>query len=218
MKMKWLSLMVIVLAFAVSAYFYGQMPATVATHWNASGEADGYSSTLVGTMIIPLMMAAMYALFSVLPKIDPLRANIAKFRHYFDFFVVVIMGFFFYIQMIMIAWNLGARFDMSIAIVPAMAVMLYFAGVLTERSKRNWFIGLKTPWTMSSDVVWEKSNKLAGRLFKLCAFACLIGLFAPQYAFLIVIISVALATCYPIVYSYYEYKKTLKKGKKVKTK
>lgn len=214
MKMKWLSLMIIVLAFATSAYFYGQMPAQMATHWNASGAVDGYSSTLVGIMILPVMMAALYVLFSVLPSIDPMKKNIAKFRHYFDFFIVIMMGFFFYVQMLVISWNIGVRYDMSVAIVPAMAVMFYFAGVLTERSKRNWFIGLKTPWTMSSDVVWEKSNKLAGKLFKLCAFACVIGLFVPKYALMIVITSAIIAGIYPVIYSYYEYKKIAKKRRR----
>ncbi|NYZ79831.1 SdpI family protein [Candidatus Micrarchaeota archaeon] len=212
MNMKWFSRIIIALALAMSLYFYGQMPATMATHWGANGEVNGYSSTLFGLMIIPVMMAAMYALFSVLSNVDPMRKNIDKFRNYFDFFIVIMMGFFFYVQMIMIAWNLGYRFDISIAIVPAMAVLFYFAGVLTERSKRNWFIGLKTPWTMSSDVVWEKSNKLAGRLFKACGIVSLLSLLiVPKYTLMIIIVMAIFASVYPIIYSYYEYKKIVKK-------
>lgn len=213
-KTEIISLSIIAVMFVVSLYFYPMMPATIATHWNAEGIADGYSSTLTGIMIIPVMTLVLFLLFITLPRIDPLRTNVEKFMDVFDLFIVMLIGFFFYVQMLVIAWNIGAVVDMTRAIIPAFAVLFYFAGILTERSKRNWFIGLKTPWTMSDDRVWDDTNKLAGRLLKVCAAMSLIGLILPGIAFPLIIATALFAGLYPIIFSYYDYKRIHAKKRK----
>ncbi len=95
------------------------------------------------------------------PKIDPLKSNIAKFRGYYDDFILFIAAFLLYIHGLTIAWNLGFEFDMAKMIIPAMAAVFWFAGALMKNSKRNWFIGVRTPWTISlvaySYLLWRKT-------------------------------------------------------------
>ena len=76
-----------------------------------------------------------------------------------------------------------------------------------ENSKRNWFIGFRTPWTLSSDRVWKKTNKLAGKLFKISAIIAVLGVLFEQYSFYLLLVPILFSTVYAAVYSYLEYSK-----------
>jgi uncharacterized membrane protein len=80
-----------------------------------------------------------------------------------------------------------------------------------ENAKRNWFIGIKTPWTISNDVVWEKTHKLGGKLFKVAAALSLLGIFFGELAFWFTILPVMAFSVYLLFYSYFEYQKEMKK-------
>lgn len=196
---------------AVSLYLTPCFPEKVASHWNIAGQVDGYLPKFWGLFLMPLLSLALFLLFILIPKIDPLKENIEKFRKYYNGFIVLIMLFFFYLYALTIAWNVGFRFNMGQFLVPAFAVLFYYTGILMENSKRNWFVGIRTPWTMHSDTVWEKTHKLGGKLFKATAIIAALGLFLPRYAFWLVIVSAVCASLIPIVYSYLEYQKEIKK-------
>jgi len=199
--------LIILLSFAVGVYFYPQMPDRVVSHWNARGEADGHMSKFWGLFLMPIISAAMALLFLAIPKIDPLKENVKKFRKYFDAFIILILLFLFYLYLLTIFWNRGAMFNFIFALVPPFAVLFYYLGVLTEHAEKNWFIGIRTPWTMSSETVWKKTHKLGGRLFKLSALIALAGMFFEGYAIYFVSIPVILTALYTTCYSYFEYRK-----------
>jgi uncharacterized membrane protein len=90
---------------------------------------------------------------------------------------------------------------------PAFAVIFYYAGVLTQNAHRNWFVGIRTPWTLSSVTVWQKTHKLGGKLFKLTALLSLFGTVLPQLAIYLIMAPVIFTTITVFVYSYLEYQK-----------
>jgi uncharacterized membrane protein len=90
---------------------------------------------------------------------------------------------------------------------PALAILFYSTGILIENAKRNWFIGIRTPWTMSSDKVWDKTHKLGGKLFKIVGILALLAIFFESYAILIIVVPVIIVSIYTIVYSYFGYQK-----------
>ena len=96
-------------------------------------------------------------------------------------------------------------------IVPAIAILFFFIGILVENAKRNWFIGIRTPWTLSSAKVWDRTHKRGGRLFKIAAVIAFFGVFFPDYSVWMVLIPILLVSVYTIVYSYLEFKKEKKK-------
>ena len=155
-----ISLIIILASFLISIYFYPQMPDKLASHWNAQGEVNGYLSKGIGLFLMPVISIILLAVFVIVPKIDPLRANIEKFREYFDTFVLGIVIFMFYIYMLTIMWNLGVTFNMTLLIIPPIGLIFFCAGVLAENSEMNWFIGIRTPWTLSDERVWKKTNRL----------------------------------------------------------
>jgi uncharacterized membrane protein len=198
---------IILISFAIGAYLYPQMPDPMPSHWNANGDVDGYMPKFWGLFLMPLFSLALLGLFLLIPRIDPLKANIQKFRGYFDRFILLIMAFFLYIYLLTLLWALGFTFQFVLAMVPAFAILFYYAGILVENSKQNWFIGIRTPWTLSSERVWDKTHKLGGKLFKAAALIGLLGLVFQDYAIWLVILPVLFVAGYTIVYSYVEFQK-----------
>ncbi|MDD5082760.1 MAG: SdpI family protein, partial [Dehalococcoidales bacterium] len=89
-------------------------------------------------------------------------------------------------------------------------ILLYYCGILVANAQRNWFVGIRTPWTLSSDRVWEKTHRLGGRLFKAAGVLALLGIFLPGYAILFILIPAVVIAFWTIVYSYLEYRKEAK--------
>jgi uncharacterized membrane protein len=202
---------IILLSFVIGFYFYPRMPEMMASHWNAQGVVDGYMSKCSNLFFMPLISLFLFLLFILIPKIDPLKENIKKFRKYFDGFILIIILFFFYIYLLTIYWNLGYKFNMVVFLMPAFSVLFYYCGILIENAQRNWFIGIRTPWTLSSDSVWEKTHKLGGKLFKIAGLIAILGLFFQEWAFFLVIVPAISNAIYLVLYSYFEYQKELTK-------
>ncbi len=201
-------LLIILISFTVGLYFYPQMPDELASHWNAEGEVDGYMSKFWGLFLIPFISLGIFFLFLLIPKIDPLKANIEKFKSYFGGFMFIFFLFLFYLYLLTISWNLGIRFNMIQLLSPAFGILFFYCGILIENAKRNWSIGLRTPWTLSSEEVWNKTHQSGGKLFKIAGIIALGGLILPDLALFLILFPVLLFTFYITVYSYFEYKKT----------
>lgn len=116
----------------------------------------------------------------LIPKIDPLKENIQKFRRYFDVFMLLLFGFLFYLYTLTLLWNLGYRFNIIQLLAPAFGLIIYYAGVMMENAKQNWFVGVRTPWTLSGESVWDKANRLAGRLFNVAGILAALGVVFPK--------------------------------------
>ncbi len=204
-KSELIILLIILLSFAVGIYLYPQMPEKMASHWNISGEVDGYAPKFWGLFLMPFVLIGFFLLFILIPKIDPFKANFEKFRKYFDAFMVFLILFFFYLHFLTLFWNLGFRFNFSQFLSPAFGMLLYCSGFLMEKTKRNWFVGIKTPWTISSERVWDKTHQVGGKLFKISGGVALLGMLFQDYAIFFTVIPVALVSLYLCVYSYFEY-------------
>jgi uncharacterized membrane protein len=207
-----LILFLVLASFLLGAYLYPIMPERMASHWGADGNVNGYMPKVWALFLMPVMSAILFMAFLVVPRIDPLKENIANFRSYFDLFILLLFGFLFYLYMLSIAWNIGYRFNIIQLMAPAIGLLIYYAGVLTENAKQNWFIGVRTPWTLSNVRVWEKTNRLAGRLFKVAGILAALGASFPQHAILFILAPLILAAIYPIVYSYQEYQREARNG------
>ncbi len=203
---------IILFSFLFGIYLYPQMPEKIASHWNVQGQVDGYMSKFWGLFLMPLISAGLFLLFIAIPKIDPLKTNIEKFRKYYDGFITLVIIFLFYLYLLTIFWNMGIRFDIIQLLAPAFGILFYYCGILIENAKRNWFIGIRTPWTLSNDAVWDKTHKIGGKLFKISGIVVLFGIFFRNYALFFILVPVILVAIYTIIYSYVEYQKELAKN------
>ena len=209
-KSEIISLLIIMISFIIGISFYSLLPDKVASHWNARGEVDGYMSKFGGLFLMPIISLVLLLLFIIIPKIDPLKHNIEKFRKYFDGFIVLMMLFLFYLYILTILWNIGVRFNFVHLLVPIFSIFFYYCGILIQKAQRNWFIGIRTPWTLSNEQVWNKTHKIGGILFKIAGIISLIGILLPEYALFFVICPVILASLFPVIYSYFAYQKLTK--------
>ena len=182
---------------------WNQLPEPMASHWGVNDQVNGYMSKFWGVFLMPVITIAMLLLFLVIPSIDPLKANIAQFRDYFNSFIALIVAFMVYIYGLTLVWNLGyASFRMSTAMLPAMGLLFIFVGVMIGKAKRNYFIGIRTPWTLSSDKVWDETHRIGGKLFIASGALALLGAFFPDYAFWFIMVPVLGTALFTVVYSY----------------
>jgi uncharacterized membrane protein len=201
------SIVIVLLSFAVAALLYPQMPARMASHWNAQGQVDGYISKLWGLFMEPLILAGLALLFFAIPRIDPLKTNIEKFRDYYDGFIILFFLFMLAMYAQTVLWNQGIEISPNVFFPIGFGLLLFYLGFLVEKAKRNFFIGIRTPWTLSSDSVWEKTHKIGGVLFKAAGSISLLGALVPKYAVFFVLGPVLIAAAYTTVYSYFAYEK-----------
>lgn len=205
-------LTLIAIAVIAGAVLWNQLPDQMPSHWNANDEVDGTMPRFWGVFLMPLITLGMFGLFLVLPAIDPLKANIAQFRETFNIFIVLIVAFMLYIHGLTLAWGLGYQsFKMSAAMLPFMGILFIAIGYLLRQAKRNFFIGIRTPWTLSSDSVWDKTHQLGSVLFMLSgAFAILGGFLGGMTAFWLMFVPLIGSTLFLVVYSYVLYKNETK--------
>ena len=215
-KYELMLLCLILVGFVFGLAIYNKLPDEVAVHWNAQGIPDGYAHKALLVFLMPALGVVFWWLMRIIPNIEPLRANIKSFVESFNLFIVAMVAFLLYIEVASVAYNLGFSMDLSKVVLLGIAIIIYLAGVLTEKSKRNYFIGIRTPWTLSSDKVWNKTNKLGGRLFRLAALLILASTLLPgEWAFIITITLVLGVAFFTIFYSYFLYAKTKGKSKRL---
>jgi uncharacterized membrane protein len=189
--------------FLVAAYYYPVFPEKVASHWNAQGEVDGYMSKFWGIFLMPLVAVFITLLSLVLPKIDPLKKEFEKFKSSFYVFIDVLLLFFLYIYILTILWNTGTQFNMTRAITPAIGVLFIVVGWLLKNARQNWFVGIRTPWTLSYKRVWEKTHQLASKLFMVSGVLALLGFFFPDLAIWLLLAPVLATVVISVFYSYW---------------
>jgi len=206
-KSEIIVLVLILVSIIVGILLYDKMPDRMASHWDAGGEVNGYMGKFWGLFLLPIISIVMFLLFHYLPMIDPMKENVEKFRKYYDCFIILIFVFLLYIYSLTIAWNLSYRFSMILSLMPAFALLFYYSGVLISKAKRNWFIGIRTPWTLSSDFVWDKTHILGGRLFKVSGLLSLAGLLFPDIALWFVLVPVIVFSLFLFYYSYWLFKR-----------
>jgi uncharacterized membrane protein len=196
----------------VGIALWDRLPDPMASHWNASDQVDGYMSKFWGVFLMPLMTAGLVLFFLVIPKIDPLKANIAAFRDAFNLLIVLFVGFMVYIYFLTLLWNLGyTGFNMSEAMLPALGILFIFVGYLLRKAKRNFFIGIRTPWTLSSDRVWDETHRVGSVLFMIAGVLAFLGsLVGGMNAFWFIFVPIMVSVLVTLVYSYILYQREIK--------
>jgi uncharacterized membrane protein len=211
---KWIPLLIIAAAFGASAIVYPMLPATIPTHWNLAGHPDKWSSRAWGAWMLPVFILGAWALTRVLPAIDPRGANYAKFGSTFEGIVISIMLFMLALHIVVLRASLGYPVDMRRVVPIGIGLVFVVIGNLLPRARPNWFVGIRTPWTLSSDRVWEKTHRFGGRVFVAAGILMtLAGLFAVQWAHVVAFTAILVTVAAVLVYSYLEWKREQSSGR-----
>ena len=201
------SFSLIAIAFLVGFVLYARLPDPMPAHWNAAGEIDGYMSKFWGIFLMPIITVVLVPLFLVIPNIDPLKANIAKFRGVFNWFIVIFVVYMLFIYALTLAAALGIQFNMTVMLLPVVGLLFIGAGFMMGKSKRNFFIGIRTPWTLSSETVWDETHKLGSKLFMFGGAVTIVSAFLGENGIWLMLVAMLAAAFVPIVYSYILWKR-----------
>ncbi|WP_434521024.1 SdpI family protein [Halorubrum sp. AS12] len=197
--------LLVAVAGAASLAVAPNLPEQMVTRWNGAGEPTGTLSRTLGMWLVPGLAAGLIGLFALLPRIDPLRENVAAFRVHYDRFVVVFTAFLVAIHLAVLAVNLGYAVDVTTLAVAGGAALFYYVGTVLPHVEPNWFLGIRTPWTLSDDAVWDRTHALGARLFKLSAAIAVVGLLFGRYAVYFLVGPVLATAAVTVVYSYVLY-------------
>lgn len=212
LKNDWLIWTIILAPYILVALFWEKFPAQVPTHFGLDGSPDDYSSKFVGLVVFPGINIAMYFLFLVLPKIDPRRKNYVLFPEIYRTIRMAIHSFLSYMLVVTIFYSLGYKFDLGLMVLYGIMLLFLILGNLMGNIRNNFFVGVRTPWTLSSEEVWTKTHRFAARLWVgITLITMLVLPFLPHYEITFGIY-LGIITIVPIVYSYIIYKKLEKNG------
>ena len=202
-------LFMLVVALLAGFLLWHRLPDQMASHWGVNDQVNGYISKFWGVFLLPLITLGMFLLFLVIPSIDPLKANIEQFRSVFNLFIVLIVAFMLYLYSLTLVWNLGyTSFKISGAMLPAIGLLFIFIGFMMRQAKRNFFIGIRTPWTLSSDTVWNETHRLGAILFMISGVLAFIGgILGGTIAFWLMFVPLIGSTIFLLIYSYALYQR-----------
>jgi uncharacterized membrane protein len=192
------------LMFAAALIVWPSAPSEIPVHWNASGEVDRYGGKFEGLLLLPLMALGIYLLMRFLPNVDPLRVNYARFGGAYTAIRTGVLLLMAGIYGMVIAWVLKAPVDILRAVPLLVGALFVLFGSVLGQVKPNWFVGIRTPWTLSSGVSWARTHRLGGWLFiGLGALFAITGVFKLGSFGLVVIGAAMVAIAVLVVYSYF---------------
>jgi uncharacterized membrane protein len=199
----WVPLTIVGVAFALSLALYGKLPERFATHWDASGTANGWSSRWRGAFLLPWIMLAEAVLLLVLPRIDPRRANYDKFGGAYALIANSVLGVQLVIHAAVLAVALGRHVPIDTVAIVSVGILLIVIGSVLPLTHSNFFVGIRTPWTLSSDTVWTRTHQLGGYTMMGAGVVMILSAALPGRARLAVwLTAVIVGVLVPVVYSY----------------
>ncbi|OGY48164.1 MAG: hypothetical protein A2840_02275 [Candidatus Buchananbacteria bacterium RIFCSPHIGHO2_01_FULL_47_11b] len=187
---------------------YPLLPDQVPTHWNFRGEVDDWSSREFATFLFPTIIIGMYIMMLLLPYLDPKKERYAEFAKVYHIFKNLLVATFTVLYFItsLAAINQSIRVEILVPLI--IGGLFVVMGNYMAKIKRNWFIGIRTPWTLSSEAVWQKTHQLGGKLFVLLGVAMIVVAFLPNtISWNIFIGSLVTVALTPVVYSYILYRR-----------
>lgn len=192
-------------SFLIIFLVYNKLPDKIPTHWNIYGEVDSYGPKLFATLMPIGFMIIMWVFMRVLPKIDPRKDNYLRFEKSYEIIISSIITVFFIIQIITLAAGLGYKIYVDKIISIVIALMFIVLGNYMPKMKSNFFCGIKTPWTLSSELSWKKTHRLGGKLAVVAGFIILISslFLRGQILFIVFITVILVAAIVPMVASYF---------------
>lgn len=208
-KKNWKVLLItsiaILLPIAVGLILWDQLPEQIPSHWNAAGEVDGWSSKPFAVFAMPLILLAVQWLCVAATFADPKRASHASKILHLVFWIIPVLSA--VLHAVTYAVALGKEVRMEVVMPVFMGLLFAIIGNYLPKCKQNYTIGIKIPWTLSSEENWNRTHRFAGRLWVVCGIVIILtGFFGGFWIFLGIVLLMVLA---PFLYSYILHKKGL---------
>lgn len=202
MKRPWFGIAIAGAMLLVAIAVFPLLPDEIPTHWNAGGEIDDWGSRWMA-FIHPALGAGLLVLAWGLPKIDPRRENFERFRGTYWLIFNFLLLFLLVLEVLTLGAALGWRVDVGTAVNLLTGTLFIGLGNVLPRLRPNWWMGIRTPWTLESDRVWRETHRVGGRVFVAAGVVVALAAFGPAVLRVSAIIGAGLAAAVGMtIYSY----------------
>lgn len=205
------NIVLIMTAVALTAFCWTRLPESIAIHWNLAGEADGWAGRWTLWLTGPGLMALLFGIGAALPYLSPREYSVEKSGATAGHIVTLIVAMAGGVHVLLLAGNLGMDLDIARIVPAGVFVLLILIGNPLGKVRRNFYIGIRTPWTLASERVWYATHRMGARVLVVTGLCGLAAVFlgAPAAAMLTLIAAAAL---FPILYSLVLYKRLERAG------
>lgn len=181
LKTEIIPIIFLVLSIVLSFYFFQNFPVKVATHWNTHGQPDGYTGKTFAAFFFPVLNVGIYLLMLLIPLADPKKQNYKYFRHIYHIIKGALVVFMTVIYFIISLNALNYNLPVNILVPIGVGILFVILGYYLKDVKPNWFMGIRTPWTLSSDRVWAKTHKFGSKVFITCGLLIILASIFPDW-------------------------------------
>ena len=201
-----LGLILVLAAVLMSAVLYPRLPETLPSHWNLHGQPDGFVHKPFGPFLGPAIMAGVLLLFMALPAISPRGFRFETFRPVWAILEGSVLALLFLFDTLALMQGMGKPVDMNRGVEAGVGLLLVVLGNFMGKVTRNFFVGIRTPWTLASEEVWLRTHRFGGRLFVLAGLVLLVSAFLGG-GWAVAAIAIGSAAILSVVYSYVVYRR-----------
>ena len=199
-----------IIPFIIGGIYYNQLPETMATHFDFNNHANGFSSKPMALFGIPMILVLVYILAYFFTSQDPKRSN--QNEKVVAFVLVIIPILNLIVSGMIISVNLGNKVDIGLIINIFIGILFMGLGNYMPKIKRNYTIGIRLPWTLDNDYIWDKTHRFAGYIWSIGGIIYLIAaFFLKDYSHYFIPVIILILTAIPTIYSYMIYK-SFKRG------
>lgn len=203
MRTRWPGLLAVLALAGFVVWAWPQLPERMVVHWNADFQADGWSSKTLAAGLFPALVLVVWLGLPLLRHIDPKRENYARWEPTFWVVLNLVGMMLSAVEAAAIAYNLGWPVQMRQVMLCLMGLMFVGLGNYLPRVRPNWWIGIRTPWSLSGDVVWRETHRVGGWALVLGGVVMIAAAFAPaRIGSRLGIGALVVAVLVPTVYSY----------------
>ena len=194
----------IVATVAAAAWLYPTLPDPMPSHWNVDGEVDGWIPKPWGVAVLPGSAIFMFVVFRLIPHLSPRGFRTESFGEVLNILQVATVAFVCFVAVLVLFTARGIDVHLNQMIFAGMGILFIVVGNYLGRVRKNFFVGVRTPWTLASDEVWMRTHRLAGWTFMVMGIFFLAGAFVRIRPGWLVTVVILLALV-PAIYSYFLY-------------
>jgi uncharacterized membrane protein len=202
----WLSFALVCIPVALAAWLWPTLPDPMPSHWNAAGEVDGYMPKFQGVALLPLVAAGTWGLMKLIPLVSPKGFRTDTFANVMNIFQVTMVAFMALVAVLVLMAASGIDVRMNQMVFAGCGIMLAVIGNYLSKVRKNFFVGFKTPWTLASDEVWNRTHRLGGKLYVAAGVVMVIGSLFSVPSPLVIGLVITLGL-YPMLHSYFLYRR-----------
>jgi immunity protein, SdpI family len=207
MKTSWkdesVAILMLLAMFVIAAMMWSRVPDRVPVHWGWAGQVNRMGGRFEGLFVLPLAALGVYVLLLVLPRIDPRRAHYSAFASPYRTIRMLMVAMLFDLQLVIVPRLSRPDVPLVGGPVLVLAIMVIVLGNFLPKIQSNWFVGVRTPWTLSSEESWRRTHRLAGWLFVIAGVVTIaITLLWPRAGMVVLLTSLMTSAAVSVVYSY----------------